>query len=117
MLKKGMVWMMLVLSLIVFAPRSYSYVEVQSAGDYFSAIGTKFGRGLWDVVSSPAEIPCTMKTQVRDNGGSGYATGFGLGTVHMLRRILSGVTEVGTFMIPMDRTIPPVCTEPAAGSV
>jgi hypothetical protein len=41
----------------------------------------------------------------------GGFTGFGKGTVFMLRRILVGVTEVGTFVIPMERTIPRVCSE------
>ena len=80
-----------------------------TAGDYFSEIGTKFGRGLLNVVSSPAEIPCTMTTDMEDNAAAGFFTGFGKGTVFMLRRILVGATEVGTFMIPMGATLSPVC--------
>src|SRR5690242_653803 len=77
-----------------------------TAGDYMAEIGTKFGRGLWNVVSSPAEIPCTMSADMSKSPASGFFTGFGKGTVFMLRRILVGVDEVGTFMIPMEATLP-----------
>ena len=82
-----------------------------TAGDYMYGIGTKFGRGLENVVTSLAEIPCTVHTDIQDQGGSGFFMGFGKGTLFMLRRMLVGVTEVGTFFIPMERTIPRVCQE------
>ncbi|MBI3307154.1 MAG: exosortase system-associated protein, TIGR04073 family [Candidatus Omnitrophica bacterium] len=78
-------------------------------GDYMGEIGTKVGRGLVNIITSPAEIPCTMGDEMSVRGGSGFFTGFGKGIAFMLRRILVGVTEIGTFMIPMERTIPPVC--------
>ena len=83
----------------------------ETAGDYMYGIGTKFGRGLENVVTSLAEIPCTVHSDIKDQGGSGFFTGFGKGTLFMLRRMLVGVTEVGTFFIPMKRTIPRVCQE------
>lgn len=83
----------------------------ETAGDYMYGIGTKFGRGLENVVTSLAEIPCTVHSDIKDQGGSGFFTGFGKGTLFMLRRMLVGVTEVGTFFIPMERTIPRVCHE------
>ena len=83
-------------------------------GDYFSGIGTKFGRGLLNVVTSLGEIPCGIRDDVSDRGGEGVLTGFGKGTLLMLRRILVGVTEVGTFIIPAERTIPPVCSKTTA---
>lgn len=83
-----------------------------TSGDYAKDIGTKFGRGLVNVVTSPAEIPCTIADDLSVHPDYGFFTGLGKGTVFMLRRILVGVTEVGTFMIPMERTIPPVCHEP-----
>lgn len=82
-----------------------------TSGDYMAGIGTKFGRGLWNVISSPAEIPCTMADDIKTQGGVGTITGFGKGLAFMLRRILVGVTEVGTFMIPMEATIPGVCSD------
>ena len=89
--------------------------EVETAGDYAMAMGTKIGRGLENVVTSPAEIPCTMSADMhRGNSLAGFFTGFGKGTAFFLRRVLVGVTEVGTFMIPMERTIPRVCSEPTA---
>jgi putative exosortase-associated protein (TIGR04073 family) len=83
----------------------------ETAGDYMYGTGTKFVRGLENVVTSLAEIPCTIHADMKDRGGSGFFTGFGMGTVYMLRRMLIGVTEVGTFFIPMERTIPRVCHE------
>jgi len=87
------------------------YAEEATVGDYFYGIGTKFGRGLENTVTSLAEIPCTMTSEIKDKGGVGGFTGFGKGTLFMLRRMLVGVTEVGTFFIPMERTIPRVCHE------
>lgn len=95
---------------LAMAPLPLNAAE-QTTGDYFAEIGTKFGRGLVNVVTSPAEIPCTMKVDMDASGATGFFTGFGKGTAFMLRRILVGATEVGTFMIPMERTIPPVCRE------
>ena len=75
-------------------------------------MGRKLGGGLENVITSPAEIPCTMKVEMEGgNAAAGFFTGFGKGTLFMLRRILVGATEVGTFMIPMERTIPRVCHE------
>ena len=82
-----------------------------TAGDYFYGISTKFGRGLGNVVSSLAEIPCTTKAEMQNRGVSGLATGFGKGFLFMLRRILVGVDEVATFVIPMEPTLSPVCHE------
>lgn len=88
-----------------------------TAGDYFYGMGAQLGRGLVNVVSSPAEIPCTMTQDTKEQGASGLATGFGKGTFFMLRRILIGVSEIGTFILPTDRTIPPVCQEKPPASV
>lgn len=95
--------------LILFPVQVYS--AEGTAGDYMAEIGTKLGRGLENIVTSPAEIPCTMADDMHESAAAGFFTGFGKGTVFMLRRILVGVTEVGTFVIPMERTIPRVCSE------
>lgn len=99
----------LVLSLFVFslAPN----IHADSSGDVASGMATKLGRGLYNVVSSPAEIACTMNDDIKSSGGLGVATGFGKGIAFMLRRILVGVTEVGTFVIPAEKTIPLVCQD------
>ena len=102
--------------LIILTMLSAPFVFAEgTAGDYMYGITTKFGRGLENVVTSFAEIPCTIHANIKDQGGTGVFSGFGKGTLFMLRRMLVGVTEVGTFFIPMERTIPRVCheTEPA----
>ena len=81
----------------------------ETAGDSAAGMGTKLGRGLWNVVSSPAEIPCNISDDMHKDAASGFFTGLGKGLVLMGRRILVGVTEVATFVIPMPATIPPVC--------
>lgn len=88
-----------------------------TAGDYFYGMGAQLGRGLVNVVSSPAEIPCTMTQDTKEQGASGLATGFGKGTFFMFRRILIGVSEIGTFILPAERTIPPVCQEKPSAAV
>jgi len=95
--------------LLCFSAQSFAAEE--TAGDYLGEIGTKLIRGLENVVTSPAEIPCTTTEAISQSGSAGFFTGFGKGTVLMLRRILVGVTEVGTFVIPMERTLPRVCSE------
>ncbi len=79
------------------------------SGDYLADIGTKIGRGVGNIFTSPLEIPCTMGDDLVVRPAIGIFTGFGKGVLFMARRILIGVCEVGTFMIPAEPTIPPVC--------
>ena len=99
----------LILTLCVFSFPAMAGEE--TVGDSAKGMGVKFGRGLWNIVSSPAEIPCTIASDMSGNRATGFFTGFGKGTVFMLRRILVGVDEVATFVIPMEATLPPVCTQ------
>ncbi|MFH0984024.1 MAG: hypothetical protein V1882_00655 [Candidatus Omnitrophota bacterium] len=80
-------------------------------GDYMYGAGNQFGRGFENIVTSFAEIPCTIRSDMKDRGGSGFFPGLGMGTVYMMRRMLIGVCEVGSFFIPAERTIPRVCHE------
>lgn len=107
-MKKGM--FVVLLSVMLFQVPVYA--TEGTAGDYMIDIGAKLGRGLVNAVSSPAEIPCTMKQDMKDSPWGGFFTGFGKGTGLMLRRLLVGVTEVGTFMIPMPPDLAPVCSSP-----
>lgn len=77
--------------------------------DYTIEVSQKLGRGVINVVSSPAEIPCTLKNEVEDRGAIGSVSGFFRGIVFMLRRVLVGATEIMSFVIPMKETLPPVC--------
>ena len=100
----------LLIALIVL-PASFVSAEEATFGDYMYGIGTKFGRGFENIGTSFAEIPCTIHADMKDQGGSGFFPGLGMGTVYMLRRMFIGVCEVGSFFIPMERTIPRVCHE------
>ena len=82
-----------------------------SGADYAVGISEKFGRGLVNVLSCPLELPCTIRDEVAERGGAGVATGFFKGLLFVVRRALVGSTEVGTFMIPMEATIPAVCAK------
>jgi putative exosortase-associated protein (TIGR04073 family) len=82
-----------------------------TAGDYFKNMGKQLGVGLFNVVSSPAEIPCTIGSEMSERPNVGFFTGFGKGTVFMLRRIVVGVSEVATFLLPREESsLPVVCT-------
>ncbi len=82
-----------------------------TAGDYFSGMGRQIGRGLWNVVSSLAEIPCTINSEMEVKGGSGFLPGLGKGFAFFGRRLLVGVVEVGTFIMPAEPTLAPVCSK------
>ena len=86
-------------------------VFAEGSVDYSVEISEKLGRGLKNVLSSPLEIPCTIRDDVKARGAAGSITGLFQGIVLMARRILVGVTEVGTFVIPMEATIPPACAQ------
>lgn len=106
MLKRGLgVFLVLFLVCVV----SQASAAETTMSDELGGMGKKLGRGLINVLSSPAEIPCAMSKDMAASPGAGFFTGFGKGTVFMLRRILVGATEAGTFLIPMEATIPPVC--------
>ena len=92
-----------------------AHAQEQTAGDYFDAAGTKLGRGLENIATSPAEIPCTVEEEMHKGDRIlRFFSGAGLGTVYFLRRVLIGATETVTFFIPMERTIPRVCSEAPA---
>lgn len=103
--------------ILISAFAGIAAAEGETAGDSAAGMGVKFGRGLWNVVSSPAEIPCTMRDDIKRDGGMGTVTGFGKGIAFFVRRAVVGVCEVGTFMIPMEATLPPVCAAPGTPAV
>ncbi len=95
--------LMFLFSSNAFADSAYT------TGDYFRDIGIKFSRGLGNIVSSPAEIPCTMVSDTKEKQALGLATGLGKGLGLMAYRLWVGVDEAITFVIPMEATLPPVC--------
>ena len=76
--------------------------------DYSVGISQKLGHGLLNVLSSPLELPCAIRDDVSERGGAGIVTGLFKGITFFARRVLVGVTEVGTFMMPMEETLPAV---------
>ncbi len=108
MKKIGRAFVCFILLGVLGLPSSFASGE-ETAGDYAKGMITKLGSGIVNVVSSPLEIPCSIREEMFDSPAAGFFTGFGKGTVFMLRRILVGVTEIGTFVIPMEPTLPVVC--------
>ena len=105
---KFLVLMAVILAAMTFmAPKSFA--DGETGGDYMRGMGANIGRGLWNIISSPAEIPCGIRDDMKVDANTGFFTGLGKGTWFMLRRILVGVDEIGTLMIPMERTLPNVC--------
>lgn len=92
-------------------------VFAENSADYSVGMSQKLGRGLWNALSSPAEIPCTMRDDMSQNGGVGAVTGLFKGMGFFARRLLVGVTEFATFVIPMEPTLPPVCAEKPAPAI
>jgi len=82
----------------------------EAGSDYRVGISQKFGRGILNLLSSPLEIPCGIRDE-------GLGTGFFKGIAFFLRRALVGATELGTFMIPMEATLPPVCAKKAEAAI
>ena len=85
-----------------------------TAGDYFTDMGKQVYRGLRDVLTSPAEIPCAMSDDIKADGPVvGTASGLGKGLAFMVKRLVIGVVDVGTFLIPRSEPSQPlVCTDP-----
>ena len=86
-------------------------VGFTASADYGVGVSQKLGRGLLNVVSSPFEIPCTIRDDASERGGAGIASGLFKGVAFFVRRALVGVCEVGTFVIPMEATLPAVCAK------
>ena len=92
------------------------YAGEETFGDYSYDAAKQFGRGLVNIVSSLAEVPCTMKSDIQEKGGIGAATGLGTGLWYTVRRMLVGTTEVVTFFLPAPPVLSPVCqTKTPAG--
>jgi len=98
---------------VFFLATPLAYAE--NGADYAVGISQKFGRGIVNVFTSPLEIPCGVRDEMAQRGGAGIGSGFFKGMALFLRRALVGVTEVGTFMIPMEETLPPVCRKKFEG--
>jgi putative exosortase-associated protein (TIGR04073 family) len=79
--------------------------------DYAVDISSKFGRGLTNIITSPAEIPCNVANEMDDMGPyKGFFPGLGLGVFKMGRRMFDGVLDIGTFIIPSNtEEMPYVC--------
>ncbi len=96
----------------------FAVVQTGWAEGYLTDAGAKFGRGIENVVTSPAEIPCTMENEMKKGDRIlRFFSGLGVGSVYFLRRAVVGATEIVTFMVPMERTISRVCEEEPVGVI
>ncbi len=111
---KKLYTMFLVLAILTFGFGAVTFADNEAtAGDYAAGMGTQFGRGLLNIVTSSAEIPCTMRDDIESKGGAvGTFTGFGKGLAFFVRRAVIGVCEVGTFFMPAPPAIQTVCAKP-----
>ena len=91
--------------------------RAESSADYSVEISQKLGRGALNLLSSPLELPCAIRDDISERGAAGVGTGLFKGLAFFLRRALVGVTEIGTFVIPMEETLPPVCAKKPAPAV
>lgn len=94
-----------------------NFCAFAETSDYGVEISQKFARGLGNVLSSPLEIPCTIRDEVSEKGGAGIGTGFFKGLAFFGRRLLVGVDEAATFLIPMEATLPKACVKKPAPAV
>ena len=114
---KNVIFLIVLMGLIAM-PFNLPAQEEETFGDYVVGMGTKLGRGVENIVTSPAELPCTVKDEISDSGVTrGFIKGIGKGTWSFFKRVLIGVTEVGTFITPMGRSVSRVCTEEPVGVV
>jgi putative exosortase-associated protein (TIGR04073 family) len=108
--KRFFIGLMIVMTVAGFVPQVFA--GEGTAGDYFSDIGSKFGRGLSDIVTGPVEVPCNVANQMDSMGPyKGFFPGIGVGLFKMGRRMFNGVLDVGTFMIPAPPSLPAICAD------
>jgi len=99
-------------TLVLSRPNRSFAEEAAKMDDHVASTGTKLGCGIENIVTSPAEIPCTIESEMHQGDRIiRFFTGSIKGTIFFLRRALVGATEVGTFFVPMERTISRVCSD------
>ncbi|MDP3920692.1 MAG: hypothetical protein Q8R76_07810 [Candidatus Omnitrophota bacterium] len=81
----------------------------QMSHGYVSDSIGKLGRGVVNIVTTPAELSCAIYYDFNDNAWTAPITGTVKGAVLMVRRALVGVAEVASFPIPSHEWIPKVC--------
>ena len=97
------------LLIVSLACSGRTFAGEAASRDYLADLGSQLCRGVANILTSPLEIPCTIGDDMTARPETGFFTGLGKGTLFMLRRILVGVSELATFMMPAESTLPPVC--------
>ena len=106
------IWALMVLSLgMIILGGSLGYAD---STDYAISITEKLGRGVGNLLGSPLEIPCAIRDNISEQGAVGIVTGLFKGIALFLRRALVGADEAATFIIPMDATLPRLCSKKPA---
>ncbi len=106
---KNTTWLILFLLMTAAARPAFSEQYQGGLKAALEGAGPKLKRGLTEIVTSPAEIPCNIKSASEDHPKAGFLLGLGKGTVFMFRRLLVGIGETVTFFLPEIAPIPPVC--------
>lgn len=89
-----------------------TFLFAGTSSHYATEIGSKLGRGIENIVTSPAEIPCMTEIEMHQGDPSlGFFKGLIKGTGLFLRRAVVGVAEVVTFFAPMKLALPRVCPD------
>ncbi len=102
---------------ILFLGLNVSSAYAGGTADYSVEISKKLGRGGLTLLSSPMVIPCAIQNDVSEKGAIGVGTGLFKGLGLFLRRAFDGITQIGTFIIPVDETYSPVCPKKPAPTV
>lgn len=69
----------------------------------------KLTRGLTNILTAVGEYPVNFEKQVKDKGPVTGSVGmFIYGTYYTVLRVVAGVYEVGTFLIPIPKDYEPV---------
>ncbi|MCZ6463653.1 MAG: exosortase system-associated protein, TIGR04073 family [Proteobacteria bacterium] len=109
--------LIIAITLALFIPAAASAGTDRS---YPVKIGWKFGRGLYNIVKAPVEIPVNSYKEARgadlggDNAGGivlGYIVGVFTGTGYMMARVGTGVFDMTTFFWPTEALMKPAVAD------
>jgi putative exosortase-associated protein (TIGR04073 family) len=99
-----------VIILLMFFSLQPLGLSYEQSGDYMMDSFTKLGKGITNILASPFEIPSVWAHEIKEKEAVGVFYGLPKGVLFFGRRLLFGVTEVATFLIPSHETLPNIET-------